>query len=203
MLRARVSLAARLFAAASLLVACDHNLITPAEPAPPSFTVKLGGALEASFDKNVTDALSQVLLLAPEGHPASLAMRFLAKVKNGNREDVVNLQVTFPINISQNHPGPGIYEHRYEDHTPYSGILTYSLVVQDASGLQALHEFRGDSMQLRIEESTAGHVKGDLFVEAKQVRGLMRSYGQLQDQQLANEGRIIVAVKFEAPLVRQ
>ncbi len=202
MLKARVSLAACLFAAAFVTISCDNDVVAPEAPDPQNFSVRLGGALEVSFDKNVTAAREHVLLLMPEGQ-ASLSMFFQMRINNDSKNDEVSMHVTFPVTVSKDHPEPGIYEHRYEAHSPFFGNTEYRLTVPDASDLQVIYNFRGIAVQLRLEESSADHVKGDLHITAKQVRGLIKSYGQLQDVRLANDGQIAIAVKFDVPLTRQ
>jgi hypothetical protein len=163
--------------------------------------VRIGGALEASFDGDGMLHEDRVLIASHAGKPV-LSMYFSVKTSIPNKQEEARIGVTLPFQSDHNSPPIGLINVKAEEEPEFSGSVGYTIVLHDGTELRAVYDFRASAGQLQITESSDTRLKGTLRLVALQVRGIRQSNGQLEEVTLANEGRIAVVVTFDVAVDR-
>lgn len=181
---------------------CDHKITSPDDKADlQNFSMRIGGALEAELDSDIVLSNEQVSI-STHGGERVLSMFFQTKTSRDNQEEEAQVRIIVPFHTEQGFPEVGVINFKTEDFSNFNSMVGYRLIRHDDSALQSVFDFRVTTGQLRVSESSETHLKGDLLVSAKQVRGIRKSFGQTEEVQLANDGQIAVIVQLDVAVNR-
>lgn len=173
------------------VIACDSNdpMITDDSA---QQTMQVQGALNADFEQEKAEFLGAI-------HSASLSsggrldLRVLARERDSDTEKQINLTLTLPLAPGERMLTPGDYVFTGEE---LQARVDYNQSNQAAQSY-AQYQFEGSRVSLRITKADLEGVHGQFSLQARQIQGRRMQEGQLEDVQLADEGRIQVQSRFE------